>query len=280
MRHPLRLQCGVFLLSGVITGGLSYFSMMRGIWGVSIDPAHYIALAGAAMLVFAALLTWKRPELGRLLSVIGLIMTGYLWIPSTAGLIPRYNVIISPFAYIAYLLYFGSLAFALFYPIKWKLSVPIFLLCLSIGLAFAATTAFRLIQSGEYKRPSIACFRWYPGGESLIVKDQDHWIDAEMESMLKDARLHGILKWTGSIGPRSAKHRMILIAQRRPDAAFQAHYPRDCFVIYAFDGSIWLKIPPNASTFPSFATVKPENGATVLWEDVSGGHQGTGVFNW
>lgn len=280
--NPTRpIQCVVYLLTALVLGYFTFMSMMRGVWGAPVHPAHYFALLGALGLIASALVTLAMPPGGRTLAAVSLAALGTLWIPSVVSLVPQHGVIPSPIAFLLVALYFAVVGFTLFYPVRWKWSVPALVLVLGVAVILAAVTSIRRIQCGEYSRPSFAFFRWSRSGNDLTV-ERDHagWIDSKVRTLLHRSGIHGALEWTGSSGQRSAPHRVILLAERQPVAPYQLRYPRLGTVIYAFDGSQWHMIPSDAATYSSYATIQPEGSITMLWQDVGGGRQGSTAFVW
>ena len=275
------IQCVVYLLTALVLGYFTFMSMMWGVWGAPVHPAHYLALLGALGLFASALVSLANPPAGRALATVSLAALGTLWIPSGISLVPQHNVVVSPVPFMLVATYFAGFGFTLLYPVRWKWSVPALTLVLGVAVTLIAATAIRRIQGGEYSRPSFAYFRWSRYGDGLTVKgDDDGWIDSEVRTLLQRSGIQGVLEWTGSSGERSALHRVILLAQRQPVASYQLHYPRLGTLIYAFDGSEWHRIPGGAATYSSYATIEPEGSSTMLWEDVGGGRQGTTAFAW
>ena len=270
-----------YFIPGIVLGYLTLMSMMWGVWGEPVHPTHYIALLGALALFAGAFVSLANPDWGRIVSLAGLAGLGSLWVPGVVALVPRHNVIISPVAYLAFLLYFATIGFVLLYPKRWKWSIPGAIVVLFVAVGFAVGTATARVRGGEFVRPSFAYFRWFTGGETLVIdRDSESWIDSEARTLLEQSGLRGRLEWIGSFGERSASHRVILLAQRQPASRYELHYPRHGILIYAFDGARWQMIPERAATFSTFATIEPEKSATMLWQDVGGGRQGTTVFTW
>jgi hypothetical protein len=280
--NPARpAQFVIYVAAALVLGYLTFMSMMWGVWGAPVHPTHYIALLGALALLAGAFVSLANPNWGRLFSLAGLVGMGSLWIPGVVALVPQHNIIVSPVEYLAFLLYFSVIGFALLYPKRWKWSVPAFAVVLGAAAGFAGVTASARVRGGEFVRPSFAFFRWYPGGESLVIEqDSDGWIDSEARTLLQQAGIRGRLEWTGSSGERSASHRVILLAQRQPVVHYELHYPRHGILIYAFDGARSQLIPERAATFSTFATLESENQSTMLWQDAGGGREGTTAFTW
>lgn len=277
-----RVQFVIYAVTALLLGFLTFRSMMWGVWGAPVHPAHYMGLLGAFALFVGAIISLSRPAQGRFVSMMGLAGMGTFWLPATASLVPQHDVIISPVAFLVVGLFFAAAGFALLYPRRWRWSLPALglLVCTAIGIAGMVTA--RRLHDGEYARPSFAYFHWHPGGEGLEVRlDPDGWMDSEARALLARSGIHGTLEWSGSSGEHSAGHRVILLAQRQPVSPFRLHYPRQGILIYAYDGSQWRVIPESAATFPSFATIQPEGSNTMLWqEDADGGRQGTTAFSW
>lgn len=281
MKETRVFQLVGYLIPGLVLGYLTLVSMMWAVWGAPIPPTHYVALLGALAVVLGAFLSLATPDSGRVVALVGLFAMGSSWIPGVVSLVPRHNVIISPLAHLAFLLYFAAVAFVLLYPKPWRWSVPALAAVLCLAFSFAAVTTVSRVRSGEFARPSFAYFRWRPGGDALTIeRDSEGWMDSKARSLLQQAGIRGKLEWTGSSGERGASHRVILLAQEKPSSRFGLHYPRDDVLIYAYDGAAWRMIPENADTFPSFATIEPQNSGVMLWQDVDGARQGGVVFTW
>jgi hypothetical protein len=274
------IQFFVYLISALVLGYLTFMSMMWGGWGAPVHPAHYIALLGALGLVVAALLSLARPTWGRVLSVVALSGMGTFWIPAVVSLVPQYDVIVSPTAYVVVSVYFGVVGFSLLYPRRLRWSIPAFAIILCLALSLVGITVARRIQSGEYQRPAIVYFRWQEGSELIVEDDVNSWINAEAKTLLENAGVRGRLKWTGASGEQGAAHRIILLVKRQPPVPYQLRYPRVGTIIYAYNGTEWRMIPNNAATFSSFATLEPEGSRTMLWQDAGGGREGTEAFGW
>lgn len=270
----------MYSITAMVLGSLTFYSMMWGVWGAPVSWTQYVSLSGALFVFVASPLSLKQPETARIVSIIGLSAISFLWIPGIASLVPAFNQIIPLFAYVTYALYLSAWGFSLFYPRKLSISIPVALaIIFGSGWIFGATLVER-VRSGEYDRPSFSFFKWSVGDELTVDDDLDHWIDSHATSLLKDAGVKGHLRWAGSLGKTSSKHRIIFIANANPPMRFEAHYPREGTIMYIFEGTGWRKLPHEAPVYSGFATLEPEKDATMMWQDVVGGRQGTTAFNW
>jgi hypothetical protein len=145
----------------------------------------------------------------------------------------------------------------------------------------SGAVALQRYQIGEYSWPSFAYFRWYPDPESrLVVDDRNGRIDPKTKALLERAGIRGRLDWMGTVWPKTATHRVIVLAQRPPTESYELHIPRAGLLGYAFDGSQWRRIPEGAATYPSFAVLEP-NGLTTMHCETHGvGRSCSPAFKW
>lgn len=277
-----RVSFVVYLLAALVLGFTAFRSMMWGVWGAPVSPLHYLALLGSGALFFGAFVCLFNLLSGRIICGIALCVLGTFYVPATVSIIPAHNEILSPIVFFILLIYFSALAFALFYPSRWKFSLLFYLIVLGIAVAFAGGTFIQRTARGEYTRPAFVFFVWKPGESGLQVQnDSDRWITTETKSLLEQNGIRGDLEWTGSSGHGTEKNRVIILAQRQITSTKQIFYPRRGTVIYAFNGTNWITLPQNAPSYSTFATLEPRGFNTVLNEQLAnGGIQGSGAFFW
>lgn len=271
----------IYLIAAAILGSVALYRMMLGVWGVSVSPFNYIAILASAVLLFGAILCLINFRKGRIICAIALAALGPFYISAIVSLVPEYNAAVSPIIYFIFLVYFIALAFALFYPTRWKFSFPFYLAVFLIAAVLVRTTYTHRMAIGEYARPSFASFIWKPSDSTLqIVEDDNNWISADTKSLLEKNGIRGQLKWEGATGYRTNENRVIVLAQRQIVSPKQIFYPRSGTIIYAFDGTNWIMLPHDAPVYSSFATLKPSGSQTMLERDVLGGTEGTSAFLW
>jgi hypothetical protein len=277
-----RVSFIVYLIAALVLGFTIFRSMMWGVWGAPVSPLHYLALLGSVVLFFGAFICLVNHFSGRIVCGIALCLLGTFYVPATVSIVPAHNEILSPIVFLILLAYFSALAFVLFFPTRWKFSVPFYLITLGIAGALAAGTFIQRTAKGEYARPAFAFFVWKPGESVLQVQnDNDHWITTETKSLLEQNGIRGSLEWAGSSGYGTEKIRVIILAQRQITLIKQIPYPRRGTVVYAFDGTNWKTLPQNAPTYSTFATLEPQGSNTMLKEQLAnGGIQGSGAFFW
>jgi hypothetical protein len=273
------IQCIVYAAAGISLAVFTFMSIMVGVWGVRISPLLFLAFFSSVGLALAGVVSLWRPRSGRTIALWALTGIGTVWIPSIIDLIPEPNVRVSSFGCVIFGGYFAIVAFGLFFPNPWKFSFPIFLvLCFTTLIVGAVAYRNRLVR-GDYARPSFAFFRWRPGTNNLVIdSDPADWIDSETRNVMARAGIRGKLVWTSSLGERTAPHHVVLLAERLPSTPCKIFYPQQRVAIYVYDGSHWRAIPAKALTYSTFATLEPGNPNPMLWQDTSGGRQGSGAF--
>jgi hypothetical protein len=256
---------------------------MVGVWGVSISPLLYVAFLSCVALLAGAATSFVNAPRGRGIALFALAGIGTVWIPSVVSLVPHFNTIMSPIAYIIFAGYFVLAAFVLFYPCRLKYSTLTFLTLCLVTLAIGVVSYASLLKNGEYSRPAFTYFHWSsePVNSLVIKDDSDGWIDSNTRRILEQAGIHGTLQWSGSSGERSLPNHVVVLAKTRPTNTGRLYFPRQGSLVYAYDGVQWLKLPSDAPTFSSFATLESDpSDNSMLYENVSGGRQGSFAFKW
>jgi hypothetical protein len=288
MKHAAEIQCVVYAIAATLFGFVIFGEMTMVVWGVPIHPLEVVAFLSSIVLLVGAVKSASRPELGRKIAIAGIAGLGGLCAPWLIGLVPRHNVTYSPIAYVVVVGYVVLLAFCLVFPRPFKLSVAIFLVLLGAGTVYFAITYQRYVRIGEYDRPRIDCIRWYPepSNDIVVAKYSEEVIDPDIKRFLQQAGIHGTLSWRGSNGGEKAGKRMIVLAKAKPPSDTKLYHPKDGLLLYAFDGTRWIKFPPDAKTYLLFASFEDTPNeipttASMLYEyDVDGGKTGTAGFEW
>jgi hypothetical protein len=219
------------------------------------------------------------PVAGRILATASIVGIGTLYIPASVSLVPSPNTLILPTSYLVILGYFALFAFALFFPRRWRWSVPLLVSCLLASAAFAATTYLHRLRQGELRFPFFAEFEWTPTADPLHVDyDRDGWITPETKSLLSDHGITGYLRWCGSQGNSAESRKVIVICRSRIPSPKALPYPKSGTIIYVFDGTVWKTIPEQASVYTAHATLQPDG----MLEQVlpGGGAEGAAAFRW
>jgi hypothetical protein len=270
----------VYLITALTLGFVAFESMMVGVWGVPINPLNYVAVLAAMALFFGSFVCLFNFANGRMICAIALAALGTFYVPAIVSIVPANDSIISPSLYFIFLIYFAALAFSLFFPTRWKLSLPLYLAVLVITTAFIHFTYSHRIAAGEFDRPSFAFFVWKPGGSNLDVVNNYGWVNDETKSLLEQNGIRGQLERNFWRDYKHQKNCVIVLAQRKITFPKKIFYPRNGTIIYAFDGTNWISLPKNAQTYSGFATLEQDGNQTMLEQDVIGGIEGTSVFQW
>jgi len=277
------IQGCVYLFACIPFGIITLRSIMVGVWGVSISPLRYVAFLSCFALLAGAATSFSNAARGRIIALFALAGIGTVWIPSVVSLVPHYNTIIAPIGYIIFAGYFAAVAFVLFFPNRWRYSILTFTTLCFLTISIGAVSYLSLLKQGEYSRPAFTYFHWNsePLNNLVINGDADGWIDNNVRGILEQAGIHGTLQWSGSSGERTLPNHVVVLAKTRPTSTGRLYYPRQGSLVYAYDGVQWLKCPSDALTFSSFATLESESSDnTMLYEEVSGGRQGSFAFKW
>jgi hypothetical protein len=278
MKRPLHFI--VLLVGGLIYGFFTFQALMWAVWGAPTHPVQYIALLSSLVLLLSAFVSLASPEVARKLAVACVLGVGVYYIPATQSLVPSATLRISPMAYLLIGGYFALLSFALFYPKRFQLSIPVIVVCLLVAIGFSAHTLVQRKLDGEFRRPSIAYFKWTPSDAPLSIpnpRDRE-WLSERMLASLSEHGLRGSLDWQGSQGARDAQPKMIVISSGPIPESKDLHYPKGDFVIYVYNGSDWNSIPAEPQVYPSFATL--ETDGMLRQKTSSGGIQGSSAFRW
>ncbi|MEO6052674.1 MAG: hypothetical protein ABIP97_01555 [Chthoniobacterales bacterium] len=264
-------------------GFINLSSIGAGIWGVKIHSLLYVGLFFSIGLLVSAFIAIFAPKTGRGLAVISLTGMGVVWIPGASSLIPAHDIFVRPFGYVVFAGYLAVVAFALFYPMRWRYSLLAYGLVIILAIVFAGATFTKRYLSGEYAYPAIVHFLWIPApADSLvIIHDKEGVMDAELQKYLSSNGIYGTLKWQGGSGGTNAGHKVYVLMQEQLPEAKRLPFPREGNIIYAFDGAKWITLPSDAKTYPRFATLEPENSKTMLMEEsINGGRQVGEAFRW
>jgi hypothetical protein len=273
------ISFSVFGVGALATGFFTLGSLMLGVWGAPTSWIQYAALVASALLFFSAFVCLFRPVNGRGFAAFSILGIGVLYIPASASLVPAAALLVSPIGYLVVAGYFALLAFALFFPRRWRWSIPVFVCCLLAGAAFAATTYFHRLARGELHWPSLVYFEWIPTSEPLQIQyDTDGWITPSLQEALTKHGVTGVLRWTGSQGAPTESRRVIVVCRSRISVPKDLHYPKRGAVIYIFDGAAWKSLPDHPDVYAAHATLEPDGMLTQLCP--GGGSQGGAAFTW
>ncbi|HEX3855672.1 MAG TPA: hypothetical protein VHY30_00050 [Verrucomicrobiae bacterium] len=271
----------IYLIAAVILGIVALQRMMLGVWGVSVSPFNYVAVLASLVLFFGAIICLINFGKGRIICVAALAALGTFYVPAIVSIVPEYGATIPPFFYFIFLGYFAALAFALFFPTRWKLSFPLYLTVLVITAAIIRATYAHRVEAGEFARPSIAFFYWTQSDSPLEIKgDNLNWINAQTKDLLEKNQVHGQLKLANVDVHSSTQNRIIVLMQRQITSTKQIFYPRNGTIIYAFNGTNWITFPKDAPMYSGFATLEPGDSQTEYSRKDSGGIEGTFPFQW
>ena len=271
---------GVFFISALVQGSFIFSSIMAAVWGAPVHTLQYVGLFSCLALWVASLICLFNPHWGRILSIFALFGIGSLIIPASSSLVPQHLVGVSPWSVIIVTLYFGCLTYSLFFPKRWRVSIPLFLITVVSAFGIITYTFVTRFMDGEYSRPSLAYFQWLPGTSDLIIEGEESWIDASMRSLLITHGITGTLKQTGSQGLSQDPNRVIVLCQRQIPSVKQLFYPHSGTLVYTFDGNDWLVLPQGEKTYSKFAALEPEGRHTMISQEIGGGRQETTAFSW
>ncbi len=269
----------VFLLGALTIGFAAFGQVTAAVWGAPTHPLQYVALYSSLTLLISAFVCLFAPASGRVFATISILGMGALCIPAAASLVPAATRTVSPMAGLLVAGYFALLAFALFFPTRWRVSVPLFVGCLLASGAFATTTYIHRKEQGELRWPAFVFLEWTPASGALqVTGDPEGWLTAEDQRRLTTHGVTGALRWSGSQGYSADLQRVIVICQSRIPAPQQLHYPKQGTVFYIFDGKEWKTIPERPEVYPAHATLNPDGGLEQV--TTSGGTQRVVPFRW
>jgi hypothetical protein len=278
------IQGVIYFIAGGIFSFVTLETIMLWMWGVPPHPLTCLGFLSSLTLICAGITTIAgNLRISRLLAVCALGGLTPIWLAWVISLVPQHNTIPSPLAYLAAAAYLLILIAVLFYSRRLSFAVGVIVAICSLGSAFAIAAYVKRASAGEYNRPEIGCFRWYPDRANAlsITRDTENWIDRQAKDLIESAGIHGRLEETGGSGAPSSRTKVIVLAQRKPPTPVRLYYPRKGTLIYAFDGTTWRKIPGDASTYPTFFTLEDQNDYTMLYEELSdGSRQGIQAFTW
>jgi hypothetical protein len=123
----------VYLIATVIFGPSSFALLMNGTWHVPADSIAGWSIFLAPMILFlGAFVCLFNLSVGRIICAAALIAFGTFY---TYGITSAHNPDLIFFS-----IYFGALAFAFFYPARWKFSFLIFGAILLMAVVFETIT--------------------------------------------------------------------------------------------------------------------------------------------
>jgi hypothetical protein len=250
-------------------------------YGVRPHPVLLSALLSAILFVIAAATTEANPQRARIIAVFACLAASPLWIVWIIGVVPAHDVVFAlPIPHLLVVAYLILLGFVLFWPKHFRFSIVLFTLVFCAGVVVAWQTYTKRVASGEYDQPGVASFRWTPdmSGRVVLTRDSNNWIDQRVLAVLNTAGISGTLQWSGVWGEQSARNRMILLLKEKPPLGTRLYPPRQGVLMYAFDGSKWIKVPENMPTYSSFFSIEESEGHTMLYENTAGGKAGTQIW--
>ena len=267
----------VFFAGSVTIGLFTYVQLMWAVWGAPTFAVQYMALFASFLLFVSAFVCLFAPIVGRILAASSILGVGVLYIPASISLVPAANTIISWCAFLILAVYFGLLAFALFFPARWRWSPAIFACCVLVSVAFAGTTYLHRWQQGTLRWPSVAQFTWLSTPDPLRV-DFD-WptpcecLTPDTRKALAEHGITGVLRWSGGKFSPEESQRMVIICRSPITEAKDLPYPKRGTIIYIFDGTAWKSIPAQPDVYVAHATLQPDG---MLLQ----GPQSFRAFNW
>lgn len=195
--------------------------------------------------------------------ITGLLPLCYFFI---VELVPEHNRLNSPlnFAILGacLLLFF----FSLFYPRPYRFTWLAFGTVIVAAILIYLLTYKGRLDRGEYDRPSLECFRWDPmPTDDLIVSNvfADRG-DPQLLDLLRNAGIRGTVAQTGRGDAASGRNRLIVLAQAPFPPETKLFFPKRGPLVYAFDGAQWRKFPPDAPTFPLYASFRPDRDCSMI----------------
>lgn len=274
-------QAILYFIGGAFFMVVTFSSVALAVWGVPIHPLIYVAFVSSGFLMAAAILSLlKREKSGRIVALCSLLGISPVWAAWVASVVPQHNIIPGPLSYLVVLAYLVLCGFAVLFPTRLRFATTILIFLGFIGISIGAGKYIERLRAGEYDRPGIACFRWYPsqGSKLIVERDPFGWIDSRVRAVLEQAEIHGTLEWTAASGERTSPNRAIVLAQRKPTSSVRLYNPRNGVIVYASSGDGWQKFPAGAATYSSFFTLENEQGRTMLYERNAETKQGTEAF--
>lgn len=271
--------CVVYLLGALTLGFLTFIQLTAAVWGAPTHPLQHVALYSSLALFASTFVCLFAPSQGRILATLSILGMGALYIPAAASLVPGATRGFSSKACLVLSGYFALLAFALFFPTRWRVSVPLFVGCLLASGAFATTTYLHRKEQGELQWPARVAYEWTQSAEPLQVQN-DHYgcLTAEDRKTLSEHGVTGVLRWTMGAEYEPGSRRLIIICRSRIPAPKKLHYPKRGTVIYLFDGTEWKSIPGQPDVYPAHATLHPDGGLEQT--TTNGGTQRSAPFYW
>jgi hypothetical protein len=267
----------VFFLGGSAIGWFTFRLLMLAVLGAPTHPVEYVALFSSVFLLVAAFVCLFAPEAGRLLATASIVGIGTLYIPASASLGQSPNA--TP--YLVMLGYFALLAFALFFPRRWRWSVPFLVFCLLASAAFAATTY--LYRSQQL---TVVCMHYLPGDEPLRIEDHFSDLTPQDRALLQKCVPRGRAEVHGTgIYEKGPKAKAILLLTGPFDHKVSAAQPWHSTVVYlqesqsltilSKDASLWSKhiyleqqrdMPTNTTYMVDLPTGGQAGGSAGAWK--------------
>jgi len=230
------------------------------------DPRLLLAVLCAVAIIFGGVWCATKPDRGRVVAlggVMGLLPLCFLWI---VDMVPEHNRLNSTLDFAIVGTYLALLGFGLFFPGSYRYSWIAFGLVICSAFATYAFTYTNRVAQGEYDRPTLECFIWdpEPTHDLIIANIFETGGKQELAELLGNAGIRGTVEQSGWGDTASGRNRLIVLAQAPPPPNTKLFFPKQGSLIYAFDGAQWTKFPPDAATFPLYASFKDDVGNSMI----------------
>ncbi len=265
----------VFLAAAITALYIQFWGFSSAVWPNWPGIISHLSLACTVSLGLSALLSLLSPLYARLLDTFSLIGMGIVFLPSSHLLVPLYQTAFNWFMLSVLCGYLATLSFALLYPQRWRLSLPILSGAIAVSVLFFGCEYIERLKSGHYERPSISFFSWHPKGAQDPYNDSNmEWLRNDVRDLLTQYGVEGHFKFSSSIGhPSNPKHLVVICKGLIPEDKHLFFARNEVAVIYIFDGESWFTIPRSFDTYSEFAILEKSGRGKqdgTIWLDGSG----------
>ena len=270
----------VFFLGGSAIGLFTFRLLMFAVWGAPTHLVQYVALFSSVLLLVGAFVCLFAPVAGRDLATASILGIGTLYIPASASLVPLSKSTILSTPCLAILSYFALLAFALFFPRRWRWSVPLLVSCLLVSVAFAATTS--RYRSQEL---TVVCLHYSPGDAPLRIEDRFSALTPEDIALLQRCVPGGTAEvHEKGIYDKGPKAKAILLLTGPFDHKVSAVQPWRSTVIYLQEGQSLTILPKDVPIWDKHLYVEQQRDepshTTYMVDLPTGGQAGGSAGAW
>lgn len=231
------------------------------------DPRLLLGTFCGCLILWGGLWSAFGPDRGRVVALAGVLGFLPLCHSFVISLVPEYSRIVSPVEFAIVLCYVALLAFALLFPRPYRFSWFTLLIVAGWMSASYAFTYSTRATGGEYDRPSLECFRWLAEPPDDLIVSSTFGGPAENQeliALLHEAGVRGTVLQTGGGDTNIRKKRLMVLAQSKPPLNSKLFLPKSGSLLYTFDGQKWNKFPPDAATYPLYASFRDDGDRSMI----------------